>query len=555
MELKQFFSTLWKWAWLIIACTAIAGVSAYLGVRNLPPVYQAIVTVRIGQALDQVNPTYYDFYTTEQLARTYVELVRRRSIMEGVARALNLSYVPGGASARLVQGTQLMEITFVDSDAARAEAIANEVANQLILQSPAASPEMQRDQDFIAAQLDDLKAKIDETNAKIKEEQANLDAANSARAIQQYQTNISALQQKLNTYQSTYASLRLNLPGAGANTITIVEPARAYPVGSGKMNTILLAAAIGAALAVGAAFLLEYLDDTVKTPEDVERVMGLTTLGAIMSIAGVEDRSDVLVTFKQPKAPASEAYRVLRTNLQFTNIGNAASALLVTSPSAGEGKTTLANVGVTLAQAGKRVVLVDTDLRRPALHRLFGLPNDLGLTSMLLDEQLLPDDVLKPTETPNLHVLCSGPRPPNPAELLEHPRLDHVIQMLKAEADYVLLDSPPVMAVADAVILSRKAQGVILVVDAGQTRSEICRRAVEMLQRVDARILGVVINKMTRQQGGYYYYYYYEGYDSGDGTQIKRRRHRRSWWERVFPFNLLRQRSGQQVSAQSSRPK
>lgn len=541
MDLKQLWTTFWKWAWLIVACTAISTGSSYLGVRNMPAIYQATVTVRIGQAVDLANPSYSDFYTSDQLAQTYLDLVRRRPIMEGVARALNLQFVPGGVSARRVTGTQLLEISYADVDPARAQAIVNEAANQLILQSPSSSDANTRDQAFVLAQLDDLKAKIADTNDKITTEQANLDAANSARAIQQYQSNIAALQQKLNSYQNTYATMRYNLPGSSSNYISIVEPAQLprYPLSSGKMNTLMLAAAIGAALAIAAAFLLEYLDDTVKTPDDVERVAGVTTLGAISQIEEIKEPTDGLVVHLHPKSQISEAYRVLRTNLQFSAVGSQVATFMVTSSNAGEGKTTtLANLGVALAQTGKRTILVDTDLRRPALHKIFGLPNSIGLTSMLLDEKLSLQDVLTPTDVPNLRLLCSGPRPPNPSELLENPRMDQIIAALKADADVVMFDSPPVLAVADSTILAQKIHGVLLVVEMGQTRTEIVRRAVGVLKQVDAKLLGVVMNKISRARGGYYYYYYYYSYyyDSADGGQgVRKRRRHRTWWERLLP--------------------
>jgi non-specific protein-tyrosine kinase len=542
MDLKQLWTTLWKWSWLVIACTAISAGTSYIGVRNMPAIYQATVTVRIGQTLDKANPSPADFYASDQLAQTYLDLVRRRPIMEGVAQALGLQFVPGGASARRVTGTQLLEISYSDVDPARAQAIANETANQLILQSPRSSDANTRDQEFVLAQLDDLKAKIDDTKAKIETEQANLDAANSARAIQQYQSNIAALQQKLNSYQNTYATMRYNLPGSNSNYISLVEPAQLprTPLNSGKLNTILLAAAIGAGLAIAAAFLLEYLDDTVKTPDDVERIAGVTTLGAISQIEEIKEPTDGLVVHAYPKSQIAEAYRVLRTNLQFSAVGSQAAVFMVTSSNAGEGKTTtLGNLGVALAQAGKNTILVDTDLRRPALHKLFGLPNSIGLTSMLLDDRLPLQDALTPTEVPNLRLLCSGPRPPNPAELLEHPRMDQIIAALKAEADVVLFDSPPVLAVADSTILAQKIHGVLLVVEMGRTRTEIVRRAVGVLKQVNAKLLGVVMNKINRARGGYYYYYYYQNYyyyDSGDGEQRagKHRRHR-AWWQRLLP--------------------
>jgi len=539
MELKQYVNVILKWFWLIAACVIVASLSSYLSTRTIPRVYQATTTVRVGQAIEKANPNYQEFYTSEQLAQTYADIVTRRPILEGVAQALKLGYIPnpGNITASRVPNTQLLQISVRDTDPQMTVKIADEIANQLIQQSPTASDTVERDRAFILGQIDDLKAKIEQTTAEMDAEQAKLDAASSARAIQQYQSNIAALDQKRNSYQANYAALMQSLQSGSINYISIIEPARlpSVPISPNVRQTILLAAAIGAGLAIAAAFLLEYLDDTVKTPEDVERVMGLTTLGAISTIQDVQDPGDVLVTSLAPKSPVAEAYRVLRTNLQFAGVGKANSVFMVTSTEAGEGKTTtLANLGAVLAQAGKQVILVDTDLRRSTLHQVFGMANSIGLTSMLLDESLGVHDVVVPTHIPNLRLLTSGPRPPNPAELLEHPRMDEIIALLRADADLVILDTPPVLAVADATIMSSRVDGVVMVVLMGGTRTELCRRAVQALRQVNARLMGAVMNKVTHSRGGYYYYYY----DASDGTGAvrRRRRHETNPLARAFPF-------------------
>ena len=553
MELKQYFGIFLKWLWLIIACIAIASISALLGTRSIPRVYQATTTVRIGQAVEKANPSYQEFYASEQLAQTYADIVRRRPILESVAQALNLGYIPspGNVSARRVPNTQLLEISALHTDPTMAVRLADEIANQLILQSPTASETVAQERDFVLSQIEDIKVKISATQAELGEEQAQLDAANSARAIQQYRSNIGALDQKLSTYQANYAALMQSLQSGSINYISIIEPARlpSTPVSPNVRMTVLLAAAIGALLAVGAAFLLEYLDDTIKTAQDVERVLGLTTLGAISRITDVDRPSDALLNTQLTKTPVSEAYRVLRTNLQFAGVGQTTSVFMVTSAEASEGKTTtLANLGVVIAQAGKRVILVDTDLRRPSLHKLFGFDNSLGFTSMLLDDTLGIDDVALPTNTPTLRLICSGTRPPNPAELLESKRLDVILDMLRAEADVVMFDTPPVLAVADASIMASKVDGALLVIEGGRTRTEICRRAVDALRQANGRLLGVVLNKVVSGRGSYYYYYYY---DSDDSTT--RRRHRdqslRGRLARLFGLSSRQRASNQARSS------
>jgi non-specific protein-tyrosine kinase len=211
-----------------------------------------------------------------------------------------------------------------------------------------------------------------------------------------------------------------------------------------------------------------------------------------------------LIALRDPRAPAAEAYRTLRTNLQFSSLDKPLRTLMATSTAPDEGKsTTLANLAVTIAQAEQRVILVDCDLRRPTLHTLFDLPNDAGLTSMILAEDVPPP--LQETSVPGLALLSSGPLPPRPADILGSRRMEAAIERLRATADIVLFDTPPVVVVTDAVVLATKVDGVLLVFQAGRTSRERARRARQILEKVKAHIVGVVLNNAEVEQGyGYY---------------------------------------------------
>jgi non-specific protein-tyrosine kinase len=204
--------------------------------------------------------------------------------------------------------------------------------------------------------------------------------------------------------------------------------------------------------------------------------------------------SDLLVTVTSPRSPISEAYRALRTNLQFVSLDKPLRTILVTSPGADEGKSTLvANLAIAMAQGERRVILVDCDLRRPNLHALFGLGNKIGLTSMMVAEAAMAEPPLQETGVPGLQLLASGPLPPSPSDLLGSRRMDAVLAALKERAEVVLLDSPPVVAVSDAAILATKVDGVLLVVSAGQTRREGVQAARAKLDKVNANLLGAVL--------------------------------------------------------------
>jgi non-specific protein-tyrosine kinase len=291
-------------------------------------------------------------------------------------------------------------------------------------------------------------------------------------------------------------------------------------------------------LSVGAAFLIEYLDDTIKSPDDAMTMLKLTPLGAIARIKG-EGYEDKLVTATHPRSPISESYRTLRTNIQFSTLDKPARTLLVTSPNPIEGKSiTAANLAVAMAQAGLRTVLVDSDLRRPAQHKIFSLSNQQGLTTSVLEEEPVLDGHLQAVSVENLRVLTSGPIPPNPSELLGSHKMQVLLERLKAESDIVIFDSPPALAVTDAAVLSTQVDAVLLVTDAGRTRRDMALRARDDLLKVGAHILGVAVNRLSGRMGGYYYYYYY--YSRDDGSKQKRHHeHHRVWWQRFPPGSWL----------------
>jgi non-specific protein-tyrosine kinase len=219
-----------------------------------------------------------------------------------------------------------------------------------------------------------------------------------------------------------------------------------------------------------------------------------------------------LVAYSEPKSAAAEAYRTLRTNIQFASPDKPVHTILATSTSPDDGKsTTIANLAITFAASGSQTVLVDADLRRPHLHKTFNLANDYGLTTLVSsmargqegDAARLP---LQETQVPNLKVLTSGPVPPNPAEILASQRMVEIIALLRAGAEYVLIDTPPIIAVTDAAVLAPRVDGVLLVVNAGKTRRDLAVKARDMLRQVNANILGVVLNNATIDKSAYEYY-------------------------------------------------
>jgi len=532
----------------------IAGGASYMAARQQPEVYRARATLMIGRAIDNPNPTGNEFWLTQQLAQTYAEIASREPVRAATMEALGLTWLPE-LTVRALNQTQLLEIQVTDTSPERAQAVANELARQLIKQSPT-SPEQEEQsrQLFISEQLDDLETKITETQNEISSKQDELASAFSARQIADLQGQIAALQTKLTSLQSNYASLLSNTQQGAINTLAVIEEAALprTPVGPRVETTVLVAAAIGFTLAVAAAYLLEYLDDSIKAPEDITRVSGLPTLAGIARISDDGDTGK-LITLSQPRSPTTEAYRILRTGIQFSSVDNPdQNRLMVTSPNPAEGKSlTIANLSIVMAQAGHNVLIIDADLRRPVQHKLFRLPQKGGLTTLMLEARLSSGKdqmlaalkrVIQPTSVEGLHVLTSGPIPPNPSEMLGSAKMEMTLGVLSEQYDYVVIDSPPVLAVTDAIVISRRTDGVLIVVDASRTRGAQLKQASEQLISSNAHMIGAVLNRLSPKSDSYYSYYNYrhsyylsdeeeegEGPTNGKGgRRLGRRRTRKS---------------------------
>ena len=319
-----------------------------------------------------------------------------------------------------------------------------------------------------------------------------------------------------------------------ASNIKIVDRAEVptTPHKPNKTLNFLLSVVVGLFLGVGLAFFLEYLDNTVKTPEEVETVLRLPSFGLVPEIASEKRRGETslsypveLITHGHPKSMLAEAYRNIRTSVLLSFSEHPPKTLLFSSANPGEGKTTTAiNTAIALAQTGAPVLVIDADLRKPRLHRLFVTENGVGLSSYLSGNASL-ESVVSRSEVPNLCFIPAGPLPPNPSELLGSNLCKTMIESLKERFAHILLDSPPILGFADTVILSNLVDGVVLVAEAGKTPRETLQHARDILLQVNAKILGVVINRVAldRSDYGYYYYRYYYYYGS-DGKKKKRKK-------------------------------
>ena len=293
------------------------------------------------------------------------------------------------------------------------------------------------------------------------------------------------------------------------------------PVKPNKRLNVAIAGILGLMLSIGLAFLLEFLDRTIKTPDDVKRYLGLTAIGAIPKTQNGDIKD---IASRDPKSPITEAYRTLRTNIQFASLDNPIKTIMTSSSIAGEGKSsTTFNLATVFAQTGAKVLVVDGDFRKPKIHRLAKMPNVNGLSDILINQSDYKESIVK-SWNENMDLLFSGTIPPNPSELLNSKRMEKLIATLKEDYDYVFFDTPPVAIVTDAAILSTKIDGMILVSAVGEVEFSVAMRAVELLRNVNANILGSVLNKIPIQDKSYSYYYYASYYGEFDSKKKKKRK-------------------------------
>jgi capsular exopolysaccharide synthesis family protein len=324
------------------------------------------------------------------------------------------------------------------------------------------------------------------------------------------QANLELYRQLYSTLLSNYEAVRL---ARLQNTPNVVQVEKALPptipIQAGPLRNIILGAIIGLLITGIIAFTLEYMDDTLKTPQDIANVLGLPVVGYVVNESGMDKNEGTPYVSANPRSPMAETFRTLRTNLEFASVDKSLKTILVTSPGAGEGKTTVAsNLAAVMAQANKRVILLEGDLRRPRVHRALGMSNQIGLSDVFRG-QLDIRDVARYSKVKDLAVITSGSLPPNPAELLGSARMGQILARLVESASVVIIDSPP-FVVTDSTVLAAKVDGVLLVMQPGKTHAEAAKTMIAQLNRAGAHVVGVVLNRVSRKTSSYYGYYRYE---------------------------------------------
>lgn len=508
MDINAYIKPIIKWWRLLAVTTALALISSSISAFLQPKLYVSRTTLMIGQTISNPNPDSGQIYIASQLATIYADIARREPIQEETKKALGIDWLPE-YNVRVVPNTQLIEISVTDTNPQRAQIIANMLAEQLKAQSPAANDsETGQRQQFIQQQLSSLELQIQETKKKIEDLQSSLAVTNSSSQIASIENDISELTVKLNGMYESYASFLANSQKGALNILTVIEPANlpTNSVGTNKILIIGLAGLAGLILSMGAAYLIEFLDRSIKSTSDVERVFNYPVIGYVSVMS--ENGNNATHVLSYPNSVVTESFRLLQSNLEFFQAYNSAKTILVTSPVQGNGKTTVAvNLALSMAMSGQKIVLVDSDLRRPAVHAALELERSSGLSDIIRGK-MKPAEVVKSLDDTRVDIITAGNVPQNVTEVVGSKRIAEVLNGLKNDYETIIVDAPP-LVISDSYNLAAKVDGLILVLEQGQTREEQAKVIKEQLTRAGARVIGVVFNRVTESNAKSYGDYQY----------------------------------------------
>ncbi|MDW7671402.1 MAG: polysaccharide biosynthesis tyrosine autokinase [Bacillota bacterium] len=472
LDLREILNLL-RVRWWVIALIFLLAVGAafYVSTQVLTPIYRAETSLFVGKEDNRVGPINVgDLNLGQSLVTDYREIILSRLVAREVLDDLNLNMPITAFRSQVgvatVRDSRMFTISFESADPRQAMDVANALGSVIIDK---------------AAEIIEIR------NVQV------IDAA--------------------------------ELP--------------MIPVKPNILLNIAIAGVLGLMLGVFLVFMLEYLDRTIKSDKDIERHLQIPLLAGIpvfkgekrgkngsnrkkKTAAAVETDeksspygngvfSKTLISLHDPKNPASEAFRALRTGIRYSSVDDPIKTVVVTSAGPMDGKSTVTvNLAVAMAQIGKRVLVIEADLRKPKLHHHFDLVNDMGLSDYIVGHSLLPQ-VIKPVKgIENLHVITSGPLPPHSSVILESQKMQHMLDSLQRSYDYIIIDTPPVGQITDAAILARYAQGTVLVLAAGETHIEMAKLAMKSLRQVNANMLGAVLTKISKKTTGAYYYRYHQ---------------------------------------------
>jgi succinoglycan biosynthesis transport protein ExoP len=492
VELRDYLNVMRSRSRIVILAVVVVTLTVLAVSLLQSPAYQGEARVFIGDTdagAAILGSKSGDSGGTERSSQTQVELMTSQPVLEKAIRSLKLQTTPKALRKKLtvkaVGQTNVITITATDGNPERAAVTANAVANAYVQWS------RETKRESINAAADEVQVRLDAAKAEILDVSRRIQGAGRTEGLAAELTiataKYSALSQKLE-------DLRVNEDLAvGSGRVTTSAAADPNPVSPKPVRNGILAIALGLIVGVGLAFLLESMDDTIKSMQQAEELYGAPVLGNIPGTNSAQPQQRTLSIVDDPGGPAAEAYRVLRNNLNFVNFQNNIKTLLITSSVPAEGKSTVAaNLAMALVNSGAKVALVNSDLRRPATGEFFDVHNRVGLSDVLLGGIVLEAALQRPVG-PNLLVLNSGTMPPNPSELIGSEQMAELLSSLQELSDWVILDSPPLLAASDASALVQWSDAVLMVAHGGVSTRRAAEAGREMLEKVGARTVGVVL--------------------------------------------------------------
>jgi succinoglycan biosynthesis transport protein ExoP len=535
-SVRQYLGLAWHWAWLLMLACAAASITAYAISKHMTPIYQASATLMVNVAPSTQTTSYNSVLTSNLMTQTYAQMMTKEPVLQGVIeklglKGINVTQLGKQITVKPSLNTQLIVIEAQDTNPQRAADIANTLGE--VFADINHSIESAR----YSTSKANLKGQLDQLNQQISDTRDSISKLGSSTADQSEHDRLSA---ELTQYQQTYTNLLQSyeqvLLAEAQSTSSIVSIEAATPdYVPVKPRTLLntgIAGLLALMLAVAFIVIIDALDDTLRNPDDVTKVLGVPLLGVI---ASHQSPGDIPITVSEPRSPVAEAFRSLRTNIQFASVDRPLHTLLVTSPSPEDGKSTISsNLAVILAQNGRKVILLEADLRRPRVHTMMNLPNRVGTSALFVDQEVNLNGQLQGTDVPDLYVITSGSLPPNPAELLGSEKMAVILKKVSESADLVILDSPPILAVTDSSVLAPRVDGVLIVMQPGKTKLAAGKQAIDQLKRVGANVIGVVLNNVEISRSGYkyayyqgYYYNYHKYYSDSDKANEALQNHRK----------------------------
>ncbi len=509
-SILEYARIILRWAWLIVLVALVAGFISYFLANQQPRVYQSRTLVMVSGGSSSALDSYTSSYLGIQLASTYVRTMLTQPTIDAVSAELGFKVNAGQISVSQLENSQLINITVTDQDPNRAALIANTLVTVF-------ADQIEKEQTFRYTELlQGLENELATTDAQIQDvtlRLADLEVALSNEFVEpdpqdlatqsQLEANLSQLRSSRSYLYSSYQSIKL-AEAQSTSTIIVKDPAvpNLSPIQPQPMRSAMLSAVVGAMLVAGLVFLVTLLQDQIRDPDEFPKRWGIPVLGMISKF---NSNKSAIITQSQPRSPDAEAFRGLRTNLQFSNIDSPIKTLLITSPSPADGKSTIAaNLATVIAQNEQDVILIDCDMRRPTLHKLFKVSNRLGLSDYFIRSTDKLSGLVKKLNPDRLRLITSGNLPPNPSELLGSKKMVEMLNLLIKRVDLLIFDTPPILVVTDALVLAPRVDGVILVIDTKKTKRAAVKNAIEQLHQVNANIFGVVLNNAKSKRTQYY---------------------------------------------------